>query len=267
MSKVIPAALAAKPEDYKRIGVKPGAPAIWEDGLRTDGAAGSFEWWYFDSKLDDGSSLVIIFFTGPMNSKKTDGFEPHCNIELTRPDGKEYKYFLHVDMDKTMFSKDRCDIKMGDCYFRGDLHRYEIFFRNEEIEAKVELTGNAPAWRPHTGYIYFGEKDYFAWLPSVPEGTVQAMQYSAYIQNLIMSVMFLGLLEKRQSARGQSMLFAAAKWIGTLAPLGIVSMNYGTPEFQPLIIILGIFCSVFDIIYIYRLGKQIKKDKEAVLPF
>lgn len=175
MSKVIPAALAAKPEDYKRIGVKPGAPAIWEDGLRTDGAAGSFEWWYFDSKLDDGSSLVIIFFTGPMNSKKTDGFEPHCNIELTRPDGKEYKYFLHVDMDKTMFSKDRCDIRMGDCYFRGDLHRYEIFFRNEEIEAKVELTGNAPAWRPHTGYIYFGENDYFAWLPSVPEGTVQAM--------------------------------------------------------------------------------------------
>lgn len=98
-------------------------------------------------------------------------------------------------------------------------------------------------------------------------GRVPAMQYSAYIQNLIMSVMFLGLLEKRQSARGQSMLLAAAKWIGTLAPLGIVSINYGTPEFQPLIIILGIFCSVFDLIYIYRLGKQIKKDKEAVLPF
>lgn len=81
-------------------------------------------------------------------------------------------------------------------------------------------------------------------------GRIKAMQYSAYIQNLIMSVMFISMLEKRKSVRGQSMLLAIAKWIGTLAPLGIVSMNYGTSEFQPLIIILGILCSVFDLIYI-----------------
>lgn len=30
--------------------------------------------------------------------------------------------------------------------------------------------------------------------------------------------------EKRKSSRGQSMLLAVAKWIGTLAPLGIVCM-------------------------------------------
>lgn len=92
-------------------------------------------------------------------------------------------------------------------------------------------------------------------------GRVKAMQYSAYIQNLIMSVMFLAMLEKRQSSKGQSMLLAVAKWIGTLAPLGIVSMNYGTSEFQPLIIILGIFCSVYDLMYIYLLGKKIKAEK------
>ena len=174
MSEIIPAALAAKSEDYKRLGLIPGAPALWEDGLRTDGAAGSFEWWYFDSKLDDGSSLVIIFFTGPMSSKKTDGFAPHCSIELTRPDGSEYKRFVHVDADKAIFAKDKCNVEMGDCYFRGDLHRYEIHFQNEEIEATVTLAGNAPAWRPGTGHIYFGEKDFFAWLPSVPEGAVEA---------------------------------------------------------------------------------------------
>ena len=84
MSKTIPAALAAKPEDYKCLGLTLGAPALWEDGLRTDGAAGSFEWWYFDSKLDDGSSLVIIFFTGPMSSKKTDKLEPHHAADQRR---------------------------------------------------------------------------------------------------------------------------------------------------------------------------------------
>lgn len=174
MAKILPAALAARPEDYQKLGITPGMPALWEDGLRTDGAAGSFEWWYFDSKLEDGSSLVIIFFTGPMTSKKSDGFEPHCSIEFTRPDGSEYTAFVHVGPEEASFSKQCCNVKMRDCYFRGDLHRYEICFKNEEIEAVVELTGCVPAWRPHTGHIYFGGKDFFAWLPSVPEGGVQA---------------------------------------------------------------------------------------------
>lgn len=114
MSKTIPAALAAKPEDYKRLGIQPGAPALWEDGLRTDGRAGSYEWWYFDSKLEDGSSLVIIFFTGPMSAKKTDGFAPECNVELTRPDGTEYKKFLHFAPEQARFARDRCDVTMQD---------------------------------------------------------------------------------------------------------------------------------------------------------
>ncbi len=92
-------------------------------------------------------------------------------------------------------------------------------------------------------------------------GRVSAMQYSAYIQNLIMSVLFIAMLKKRKSSRGQSMLLAVAKWIGTLAPLGIVSMHYGTSSFQPLIIILGIFCSVYDLLYIFMLKKCIDAEK------
>lgn len=38
--KKISAVLAAKPEDYKKLGIEPGRPAIWEDGLRTDGKKG-----------------------------------------------------------------------------------------------------------------------------------------------------------------------------------------------------------------------------------
>ena len=38
----------------------------------------------------------------------------------------------------------------------------------------IELTLDAsvPSWRPESGKIMFGKKDYFAWLPSVPEGKV-----------------------------------------------------------------------------------------------
>lgn len=175
MFKSIPAALAVKPEDYARLGIQPGAPALWEDGLRTDGKAGSYEWWYFDSKLEDGSSLVIIFFTGPMSAKKTDGFAPECNVELTRPDGTEYKKFLHFAPEQARFARDRCDVTMQDCWFRGDLHHYDIHFQDEELEVSVTLDGGVPSWRPGTGHIFFGDTSFFAWLPSVPEGRVQAV--------------------------------------------------------------------------------------------
>ena len=34
---------------YQKMGLKKGEVEIWEDGLRTDGSKGSYEWWYFDS--------------------------------------------------------------------------------------------------------------------------------------------------------------------------------------------------------------------------
>ena len=29
---------------------------------RTKGAPGTYEWWYFDARLDDGAKLVVVFF-------------------------------------------------------------------------------------------------------------------------------------------------------------------------------------------------------------
>jgi hypothetical protein len=55
--------LADKPEDFARLGLDPDSVQPWEDGLRTDTGPGSYEWWYFDAHLDDGSSLVIMFYT------------------------------------------------------------------------------------------------------------------------------------------------------------------------------------------------------------
>jgi hypothetical protein len=48
--------------DYQRYGIAKGEIAAWEDGFRTrPGGPGTFEWWYFDAVLDDGSTLVINF--------------------------------------------------------------------------------------------------------------------------------------------------------------------------------------------------------------
>lgn len=87
-------------------------------------------------------------------------------------------------------------------------------------------------------------------------GFVMAAQYSAFLQNLLMSVLFIVLYTKRRNMQGQSMLLAVAKWIGTLAPtilMGIISYNV-------IVLTAGIFCSVFDLIYIFLLYKETKKD-------
>jgi hypothetical protein len=71
--------------------------------------------------------------------------------------------------------------------------------------------------------------------------------YSAFLQNLIMSVLFLIMLVHRSDLKGQSLGIAITKWIGTLAPTILFGIIYG----NKLALVLGIFCSLFDLIYVY----------------
>lgn len=82
-------------------------------------------------------------------------------------------------------------------------------------------------------------------------------QYAAFIQNLIMSIAFINMLHKRNSSEGQSMLLAVAKWIGTLAPtitMGIMTTNY-------VVLVCGLLCTVYDVMYIILLQQKIKAEK------
>lgn len=76
--------------------------------------------------------------------------------------------------------------------------------------------------------------------------------YSAFLQNLLMSVLFISMLVRRASREGQSLTIAVSKWLGTLAPtilFGIIG-DGGFPNGSFLIVVVGILCSVFDLIYI-----------------
>lgn len=143
---------------------------VFEDGLRTEEKRGNYEWWYFDSKYPDGSSLVIIFFTKHVTSMSKK-FQPYVTLDYVHPSGKEIRAEYHSD--DFSFSKEMCDVRIGDCYIKGDLKHYEIYFRKDDIECHLTLDGSVPSWRPDAGRILFGKKDYFAWLPSVPEGEVR----------------------------------------------------------------------------------------------
>ena len=77
-------------------------------------------------------------------------------------------------------------------------------------------------------------------------GWMDGARYSAFLQNLLMSGLFIAMLVARRGTRGQSMVIAIAKWLGTLAPTILI----GVLGNLPFIIGIGLLCSVFDLIYI-----------------
>jgi CrtC N-terminal lipocalin domain len=178
MSRPETCRIAALPADYQRYGIAKGEIAAWEDGFRTrPGGPGTFEWWYFDAVLDDGSTLVINFMVKDIRGGRgiKQPARPVVTLELDRTDGTHVERALHAHDDFTV-AADRCDVRVGACTFAGDLHTYRIHVEIDEVTADVILTGQVPSWRPETGHILFGDDRprLFAWLPSVPQGTVQA---------------------------------------------------------------------------------------------
>lgn len=86
-------------------------------------------------------------------------------------------------------------------------------------------------------------------------GVAVGAGYSAFLQNLLMSVLFIDMFVRRGSSEGQSLSIAVSKWLGTLAPtilFGILG-DGGFPKGSLLILVLGIFCSVFDLVYVWML--------------
>ena len=84
--------------------------------------------------------------------------------------------------------------------------------------------------------------------------------YAAFLQNLLMSILFIKMLIQRKSSEGQTLLIGVSKWVGTLAPtilFGAVGVSGGGTTIPPSSFILGIgmLISLFDLIYIGLLAK------------
>lgn len=75
--------------------------------------------------------------------------------------------------------------------------------------------------------------------------TTRGGLYSAFLQNLLMSVLFIDMFFRRKGMEGQSLVIAVNKFIGTLAPTIL-----GFREESLFVIVIGGFCAVFDLIYI-----------------
>jgi hypothetical protein len=160
--------VASAPADFAALGIGQKV-AIWEDGRRTPKSADTFEWWYFDGLLDDGTVVVVWFgdnwFYGSHNRAVT--------MELTPP-GKPTRRVMRTFDEPGSFSSEGADITIGPHRFKGDLDTYFIHVDPAQtggFGCDLTLRRRVASYRPATGYIEAG-KQFFAWLVAVPEGAV-----------------------------------------------------------------------------------------------
>ncbi|MER5761544.1 hypothetical protein [Streptomyces sp. NPDC002082] len=107
--------------------------------------------------------------------------------------------------------------------------------------------------------LVFGCAFAVQWLFIAHFGTHDSSRYSAFLQNLLMSGLFIALYASRGGRHGQSLVIAVAKWLGTLAP----TFLFGVIEDAPFILGLGLLCAVFDLAYVALLARDPAGGKAA----
>jgi hypothetical protein len=150
-------------------------------------------------------------------------------------------------------------LKFGRRYFSGALYKYF---------APIVLGGVAVAGL----IIYFIVNEYYihnAWGvtvgPGVPEFLPLTLQGGSDVTgfglNLIMSILFIFMLERRGSLEGQSLGIAVSKWLGTLFAYGFMIAD-GVQT--PLVNTLYFTTFLFDVYYIARIYRLERVGKERM---
>jgi hypothetical protein len=169
------APLGFEPSDYQALGLQK-VPEAWEDGMRTHAAPGTFEWWYTDTEFDDGTTIVVVFYT-----KK--GFDaegpahPTATIQITYPDGKEIERMFSEEKGQVIkASKAYCDVTVGKSYLRYQGDRYVLHYEVDDLVYDAVMISRSPMWRPGTGHVHYGDGQdkYSAWLVAQPDSSVEA---------------------------------------------------------------------------------------------
>lgn len=168
------AILLNRPEDYKRLGINPNQVEPWEDGVRDTSAPNHFEWWYFDSILDDGTKVVVQFLSKNGRTFASDKFHPTIFFKVTLPDGRQIDKEYHLKAEEIHWEKNACDVQFGPHFFKGDLQHYQIHMQLQDgMAADLTLYSTGKPYRPGTSYFQFGSEDkYYTWLCVVPRGKV-----------------------------------------------------------------------------------------------
>ena len=163
--------------DFARFGIDRNTIAVWEDGRRESGAAGRFEWWYFEARLEvlglPTLAIVIAFFVKPMDAAhgpEAPMMSIRAHALLSGPHGMELP-----PVPPAEFSADaaQCDVRIGPSRCRVEANgNYVVEFEAPDVRGSLVLVPSSPAARIGTGHLLFedgaGGDQYLGWVVAVP---------------------------------------------------------------------------------------------------
>lgn len=149
------------------------ALASWEDGQRVPIRPDTFEWWYFDTIMDDGSTCVVNFLS-KADTGRTGPLTPSIQFNISRPDGTYRQFLQSYPADTYSASTDHCNVHLGPDWVHGNLREYTLHAEGDGTTAHLTLSDLVPGWR--LGPALTPEKaaeQALGWQPIIPSGTVQ----------------------------------------------------------------------------------------------
>ncbi len=169
--------------DHARFGLGR-TPAKWEDGLRLNPLGQSFEHWFAEVSLDEGTVIRATFGSKPRHYTSAAP-NPTVSVNISSPEGRTLHRSFSEGYGKSVSaSREYCDVNISGCYLRcGRDGQYTLYYIDDRLEYTAVFTPQLPMWRPGTGHITVGSK-YLGWLVSVPKASVTATmrwQGSTYV--------------------------------------------------------------------------------------
>ena len=148
-----------------------------DDALHIDlDRKGSYEWWYFDARLENDYTVVVFFHA----SNPNPGIAGKSGVELVvvQPDGERTQRFIEYERSRFVASREKPDVSVGDNYMRvdyskGDLPVYEIHVDEGDLCFDLTYTSEVHGWKPGDGHSHFGDLGYFAWVVPFPRAKVE----------------------------------------------------------------------------------------------
>ena len=127
-------------------------------GLQTNPMPGTFEWWYFQGKLDDNSTTQITMLVKPWVDNNGP-LQPYATIAITTPNGTHLGGETKVDATQFRAAHNTLNVTMGDIWARGDLNTINLHFPPTEngVGADLVFESAAPATNFGSGMWYFDQ--------------------------------------------------------------------------------------------------------------
>lgn len=174
----LPSRLANDTETYRRLNISPETPLPAEDGMRTDGREGSYEWWYTDTKFEDGTTVVVTFYTKNHFDLSGPAW-PRVDIDIDFADGTHMGSPVFGEKGTVIdSSREKCDVRIGESYLKYDGSQYLLHVEDGSgIIYDAVMKSELPMWRPDTGHWMMGKHDehFFAWFVAQPSSSVDAV--------------------------------------------------------------------------------------------